>query len=161
MSPTGGFDESARFAVPPALSERLKRTARAEPTAVTELRRELVEYTRTIGASDTARDAVALAVSEAVTNVVVHAYVGREPGLILVEAWDDGDGHLLVQVCDEGRGMMPRTDSPGLGVGMPLMAEMADDVHVASRGDVPGTKVSLRFSLDGSGVSLPAEAAGS
>jgi hypothetical protein len=37
------------------------------------------------------------------------------------------------------------------------MAKMADDVRVSDRPQTPGTMVSLRFSLDGSGASLPAE----
>ncbi|MGH2882919.1 MAG: ATP-binding protein [Solirubrobacteraceae bacterium] len=137
--------------------ERLKRSAPARPQAVGELRREIARYAEHIGASSTARDAMALAVSEALTNVVVHAYADQEPGPMLLEAWDDGEGHLLVLICDEGKGMVPRTDSPGMGVGMPLIAQMADDVHVASRGKLGGTKVAMRFSLDGSGVNLPAE----
>jgi anti-sigma regulatory factor (Ser/Thr protein kinase) len=53
--------------------------------------------------------------------------------------------------------MVPRADSPGLGLGIPLMAQMADDLHVANRGDLPGTMVSLRFTLDGSGANIRAD----
>jgi serine/threonine-protein kinase RsbW len=135
--------------------ERLERTALARPQTIGELRRELAGYAEEAGASDAAREAVALAVSEALTNAVVHAYRDREPGPIIVEAWTDGDGHLLVVVCDEGSGMVPRTDSAGLGVGLSVMAQMADDVRVATLQDTSGTRVSLRFSLDGSAVTLP------
>jgi serine/threonine-protein kinase RsbW/stage II sporulation protein AB (anti-sigma F factor) len=137
--------------------ERLQTTALAQPQAVGELRHELANYATSLGACELARDAIALAVTEAATNVVVHAYVGQEPGPIMVDAWGDGDGHLLVLISDTGTGMLPRPDSPGLGLGMPLMALMADDVHVASRGELAGTMVSLRFSLDGSGASVPAD----
>jgi serine/threonine-protein kinase RsbW/stage II sporulation protein AB (anti-sigma F factor) len=143
----------------PVAGERLRRTALARPQAVGELRREVAAYAKELGASNTAREAVALAVSEALTNAVVHAYLGQEPGPIAVEAWYDGEGQLLVLVSDEGKGMLARTDSPGLGVGMPLIAQMADDVHVASRDEPGGTLVSMRFSLDGSGVSLPGDPA--
>jgi serine/threonine-protein kinase RsbW/stage II sporulation protein AB (anti-sigma F factor) len=95
-------------------------------------------------------DAVKLAVSEALTNVVVHAYVDHGPGPMIVEASIDGHGHLVVLVCDEGVGMVPRTDSPGMGVGISLMAQMADDVSVANRHDAPGAIVSLCFALDDS-----------
>jgi anti-sigma regulatory factor (Ser/Thr protein kinase) len=97
--------------------ERLTICVPARPEAVGQLRRRVVAHAETVGASGAARDAVALAVSEALTNVVVHAYAADEPGNIIVEAWPDQDGHFLVMVCDEGRGMLPRTDSPGLGWG--------------------------------------------
>jgi hypothetical protein len=64
-------------------------------------------------------------VSEALTNVVVHAYPGREPGDMMVEAWRDAM-HLIVRVTDNGHGLF-RTDSPGLGLGFGLMASMADE----------------------------------
>jgi serine/threonine-protein kinase RsbW/stage II sporulation protein AB (anti-sigma F factor) len=136
--------------------ERVCTTAVARPEAVGELRREMAQYAEQAGASQVACEAVALAVSEAVTNVVMHAYVGRAPGVVVAEAWTDSNGHLLLTVCDEGWGMVPRADSPGLGLGIPLMAQMADDLHVANRGDLPGTMVSLRFTLDGSGANIRA-----
>jgi len=127
--------------------ERLERHALADPQAVGELRREVAAYATQLGAGDAVREAVMLAVSEALTNVVVHAYVDRDPGPMIVEAWPDEDGHLRVLICDEGRGMVPRTDSPGLGVGLTIMAQTADEVRVANRHDAPGGIVSLRFSL--------------
>ncbi len=135
----------------------MKATAPARADAVGQLRREVKSFAQRIGACDTALEAVTLAVSEALTNVAVHAYADDEPGPMMLEAWSDGDGHLLVLVSDEGRGAVPRADSPGLGVGIPLMVAMADDVHVASRDELAGTVVSLRFSLDGSGVRLAEE----
>ena len=77
----------------PVAGERLQTTALAQPQAVGELRRELANYATSVGASELARDAIAVAVSEAVTNIVVHAYPGRDPGPIMVEAWGDGEGH--------------------------------------------------------------------
>jgi anti-sigma regulatory factor (Ser/Thr protein kinase) len=127
--------------------ERLERHALADPQVVGELRREVGAYATQLGAGDAVRAAVMLAVSEALTNVVVHAYVDRDPGPMIVEAWPDEEGHLRVLICDEGRGMVPRTDSPGLGVGLSLMAQTADEVRVADRHDSPGGIVSLRFSL--------------
>ena len=115
-----------------------------------ELRREIVAFAADHGACRSARDAVALAVSEAVTNAVLHGYAGRDAGHVLAEARCDGDGHLIVVVCDDGHGMIPRTDSPGLGLGMSLMAQMADDFRICDRPDAGGTRVALRFALDGS-----------
>jgi anti-sigma regulatory factor (Ser/Thr protein kinase) len=110
-------------------------------------RREVAAYAREHGASDP--DGVALAVSEAVTNAVVHAYVdAAEPGDVEVTAEvHDGNG-LEIQVCDDGRGMMPRLDSPGLGVGLPIVAKIAQRFKVEAR-PTGGTAVRMFFAVDG------------
>lgn len=92
--------------------------------------------------------AVALCVSEAVTNAVVHGYRAHAAGdadadaAIDVHAWEQ-DGGLCVVVRDYGMGLAPRDDSPGLGLGMPLMSAMADRFAFAA--DAPGTRVELWF----------------
>lgn len=132
----------------------LKLSVPAAAPSVGQLRREATEYARQMGAVPAACDAVALAVSEAVANVVVHAYADARQGEVILEAKPDDSEHLLVLVCDAGRGMRPRTDSPGLGLGLSLMAQMADDFKVTDRPTDPGTMVAMRFSLDGSGSAL-------
>lgn len=57
--------------------ERFTTTALARAAAVGELRREVESFAQRVGACDIALEGVALAVSEALTNVVVHAYAGR------------------------------------------------------------------------------------
>lgn len=108
------------------LAERLERRVFADARSVPALRSAVAEFAAGAGATGTARDAVALAVSEAVTNVVVHAYVGVPRGEIMVDAWVGADERLLVEVFDEGIGMRPRTDGPGLGLGLTLIAQMAN-----------------------------------
>lgn len=122
--------------------------AHANALVVAGARSGAVAYAQSVGADSDVCEAVRLAVSEAVTNVVMHAYQGMEQGDVLVEAWTTADGQLCVRVLDEGRGLIPRTDSPGLGIGFGLMAQMADDFRVSNRGE-PGTVVSLRFVLAG------------
>lgn len=117
------------------------------PTVVRTLRSELVDYARLLGASEQTCDAIALAVSEALTNVVRHAYIGQEPGPIIVDARLERRGQLLVRVSDEGGGPTPRADSPGLGLGLGVMARTADDFSISNRQDTRGTVVTLRFSL--------------
>ena len=129
---------------------RLKRPATRDAPEV--FRQEIVRFASGAGASDVAVSAVKLAISETVTNAVVHAFVGRDPGAVCVEARVVEDG-LIVIVCDDGSGMSPRPDSPGLGLGLPLIANVADDVRVGDCGG-RGTRVSMRFSLDGSGSAL-------
>ena len=92
---------------------------------------------------------VKLAVSEACTNVIVHAYVGGDPGLMGFELTTFAD-HLEIVVRDQGRGMAPRPDSPGLGVGLPLIASLTASLELTAPAE-GGTEVRMRFALDGPG----------
>ena len=87
---------------------------------------------------------IALCVSEAVTNVVMHAYRGGRGGPAILEAWHDGTG-LTIAVRDHGLGLAPRLDSPGLGMGLALIAQSADESDVRSRPQ-GGTEVRMTFS---------------
>ena len=49
-----------------------------------------------------------------------------------VRAWPE-EANLAVEVLDEGHGLIPRTDSPGLGLGLGVMAQLADDFRIANR----------------------------
>ncbi len=72
-----------------------------------------------------------LAVSEACTNVVVHAYDGGGTGVMQVEARIQAP-LLHVTVRDHGRGVAPRPDSPGLRVGLPMMAALTESLELAN-----------------------------
>jgi anti-sigma regulatory factor (Ser/Thr protein kinase) len=90
--------------------------------------------------------AVAQCVSEAVTNVVVHAYRDADqPGHVEIEA-SKPDGYLCVYVRDRGQGMTPRLDSPGLGLGLPVIADCATSIEVR-RPPAGGTELVMRFDL--------------
>jgi serine/threonine-protein kinase RsbW len=88
---------------------------------------------------------VLLAVSEVVTNCVVHAYRDQPAGRVAMEAERSGD-ELVLSVSDRGRGMAPRTDSPGLGLGLPLVGRIARRVDISAPAG-GGTLVSMYFSL--------------
>ena len=91
------------------------------------------------------REAARLAVSEAVSNVVVHSYRDLGPGAFTISVeWNGGE--LKVTVRDHGCGMMPRMDSPGAGLGLPLIASLSETMTVT---EPPGggTEVSMTFPL--------------
>ena len=85
---------------------------------------------------------IAIAVSEALTNVVVHAYRDTGHGPMRISATMLADV-LLVVVSDDGQGMTPRYDSPGMGMGMLLIDQLAGEVVVNS--DPGGTRLEMRF----------------
>jgi serine/threonine-protein kinase RsbW len=90
---------------------------------------------------------VRLAVTEACSNVVVHAYADGAPGPLEVLATLD-DGTLTVVVRDEGPGIAPHPDSPGLGLGLPLIASLAESVQLG-RDEQERTEVCMTFLLSG------------
>ncbi len=90
---------------------------------------------------------IKLAVTEACTNVVVHAYPDRDDGPLGVQATLD-ERTLTIVVTDEGRGVLPRADSPGLGLGLPLIATLAESLELGT-GDNHQTEVRMTFDLDG------------
>jgi|SRR5215207_5273780 len=68
-----------------------------------------------------------LAVSEAIANAVVHAFrEQQEPGTVRVVVNIAGNGHVEVVVSDGRSGMAPRADSPGVGLGLPLIRRITD-----------------------------------
>jgi len=125
----------------------LVRRFTALPEQVAGIRHEVRDYATEQGAADP--NAVALAVTEAITNAIVHAYVDApEPGEIevVVQPLPEEDG-IEILVCDDGRGMMPRTDSPGLGLGLPLAATLAERFEVQARAG-GGTRVLMAFATE-------------
>jgi len=86
-----------------------------------------------------------MAVSEACTNVVVHAY-DDSVGLLEVDIRAEEDG-LTIVVRDHGSGIQPRPtrrDVPALGLGLPLIAALSDSFEL--RGSVgDGTEVRMTF----------------
>jgi anti-sigma regulatory factor (Ser/Thr protein kinase) len=119
----------------------------ATPEAVGHVRRLLVERAAHLGAGQDLIDRLALAVTEALSNVVLHAYRGTPAGGAVRVAMERREARLHVAVHDEGVGLVPRTDSPGLGLGLGLMAQSADAFDVRTRPAGRGVEVRLEFSL--------------
>src|SRR5215204_3852574 len=105
----------------------------SHPLSVTETRRRVGEYAEAAGAN---RRDVELAVAEAVSNAVVHAFVGRDNGVITVRAELDGPNELLVEVGDNGSGITTPARSPQAGFGLPIIGAVTDsvEIHTGDRG---------------------------
>src|SRR3954452_19545765 len=118
----------------------------ALPHTVGLAREAASDYARRQEACASAIKAIALAVSEAVTNVVLHAYRDREPGQVWLELSRPCPDAIEVVVADEGSGMAPRSDSPGLGLGLPLIGRLSDAVGLRAAVN-GGTVLTMRFSV--------------
>jgi serine/threonine-protein kinase RsbW len=87
-----------------------------------------------------------MAVSEACTNVVVHAYEDSD-GLLEVDMMA-GEAGLTIRVRDYGSGIQPQVhrsrEVPALGLGLPLIAALSDAFEL--HGSVgQGTEVRMTF----------------
>jgi serine/threonine-protein kinase RsbW len=123
--------------------ERFEQRWDASPAAVAQIRHAVVDFAREVGLTDGLCGDIALAVTEAATNAVVHAYAGAPGGTLTVRAERQGDG-LHVCIRDDGAGVRPRPDSPGLGLGLPLIAQLTAqlELHAPEQG---GTEVQMTF----------------
>lgn len=91
---------------------------------------------------------IRLAVTEACTNCVLHAYEADDAAssTFALEARVEDDA-LLVVVRDAGTGMArARSCTKGLGLGLSLMRRAASSVDITSRPG-GGTRVAMRFAL--------------
>ena len=155
ISPLGSSTRSApaatMLAAAPHVAQR-EWTYPAQPDAPSRARGDVSALAAAHGADKETISRVALAITEAVTNAVMHAYRDeKEAGTVKVEAEFADDTHLEVLICDYGSGLVPRADSPGLGMGLPLIAASADDCEIRTHSG-GGTEVSLRFKLGESPV---------
>jgi anti-sigma regulatory factor (Ser/Thr protein kinase) len=83
-----------------------------------------------------------LAVSEALTNVVLHAY-RDDPGPMSVEVESD-DEAVRVTVADDGCGIAAQNTQRGPGMGLGILASVADFCEIRSRRGA-GVEVMLGF----------------
>jgi len=129
-----------------------QRTVIADPVAPSIVRHELRAWLNELGWPRDEADCMLLAVTEAVTNAVEHAY--REPapkGVITVCATEvnhPNDGrHLLVNVSDHGRWRPTPVESENRRRGIPLMRALTSSL-VIDRSPV-GTRVTMTSSSVG------------
>jgi serine/threonine-protein kinase RsbW len=97
-------------------------------------------------------------VTEACTNVVIHAYRGDDGrGPLEVHAWPNGEC-LVVTVRDYGDGIRPLADveNRSLRLGLPLIAALTESFEI-SGGPGHGTEVTMRVLLSSNGLERPVE----
>lgn len=125
-------------------NNRLAMSVPSTPEAVAEIRSAVCRFAQSRGFHDEKVEAIKLAVSEAVTNAVLHGY-SDHPGQVTVVAELEDGGALQVVIADKGRGMLPHRGSDGLGLGVPIMTTLADHVDVTSPSNQGGTEVHMHF----------------
>jgi serine/threonine-protein kinase RsbW/stage II sporulation protein AB (anti-sigma F factor) len=116
----------------------------AEPESIPLARQMVRGIVDHLGWGEESRTDISIAVTEACTNSVLHAYPDGD-GEYEVHAWAD-PGRLVVAVRDRGRGILPSVTSPaaGRGRGLPLIRGIGDEVAFWQDGGV--TEVRMTFS---------------
>jgi anti-sigma regulatory factor (Ser/Thr protein kinase) len=91
---------------------------------------------------------ISIAVTEACTNAVLHAHPGNGDTTYEFSVWAERE-RLSVAVRDSGIGINPRmpSASPGLGLGLPLMLAIGDEISFRTDDDRGGTEVRMSFEL--------------
>jgi anti-sigma regulatory factor (Ser/Thr protein kinase) len=94
---------------------------------------------------------VKTALTEACMNAVVHAYPEEAEGEFKVSVLLEPN-RVTIEVRDWGVGIQPRplASSPGLRIGLPLIAALSDDFEIRS-GSENGTSVKICFDLEQDG----------
>ncbi|MEA2312191.1 MAG: hypothetical protein QOE28_2159 [Solirubrobacteraceae bacterium] len=116
----------------------------AEAASIGEARRRVSAFAAEHGGELDVLGRIRIAISEAVTNAVVHGNAGARRGVISVMA-DFEEGDLEVVVTDDGRGLGARV-MPGAGLGLGLVEASADRLRVRDRAP-HGVEVWMRFAL--------------
>jgi anti-sigma regulatory factor (Ser/Thr protein kinase) len=120
----------------------------AQPDQVPVARRAIAEFCERCGLPAPLIDDVKLVVTEACTNVVLHAYEGAAAPAPTFEVQAQLDeGQLLVSVTDEGRGIGAPSSNRGLGLGLRLALQLAGGVQTRDAADGHGTRLMMRFAV--------------
>jgi anti-sigma regulatory factor (Ser/Thr protein kinase) len=142
LAPVDGFDDDVAIVVcrPPVATLRIDEPAVPEQLAA--LRRQLSAWLRAVGVADDLAADVLLAVGEACSNSIEHAYRDRRPGIMRVEAEVELD-RIRVRVVDFGSWRTPTATLITRGRGLPLMRAVSDVLDVGSTTE--GTTVAMNF----------------
>jgi anti-sigma regulatory factor (Ser/Thr protein kinase) len=122
-------------------------SAPALEESVGQLRQAVSDFAYEHGVTEPRLSDIRLAVSEAVTNAVIHAFRGHEHGTVIASVSMSDPEWFEVRVTDDGSGMAPRDDSPGMGLGLPLIRHLTDQFQHRPPADSGGTELRMRFRL--------------
>jgi PAS domain S-box-containing protein len=142
LAPDGGYDDDVAIVLYRHPGSALLIENEAIATRLTDVRHRLAEWLRSEGVPDSLAADIVLVVNEACSNSVEHAYRGREPGTMRIEATID-ERHLTVRVADSGSWKTPPADPGTRGRGLLLMRALSDRVELD--GTAEGTTVGMRF----------------
>jgi serine/threonine-protein kinase RsbW len=111
-----------------------------------EIRAAVRGYADAAGAAPDVVAAAALAVNEAATNAIVHGYDGGSPDQTIHVGAERNGTWVRFVVADRGSGLRPRRNSPGVGLGLAMIAQCADELELHENPD-NGLELRMAFRL--------------
>ncbi len=156
LTRTGYADDVTALAAQrlPAPVSTLDRELPSDPDDLPALRQALDEWFDELDPLASDRDALALAVWEAITNAVEHAYPPEMPGTVRLHGDLGSDGYVTFRISDHGSWRIPDPAAVHRGRGLLLAEQLTDRLRVdhpeadGSRADgAGGTTVTLRHRL--------------
>jgi anti-sigma regulatory factor (Ser/Thr protein kinase) len=122
----------------------------SEPLELSRIRAAVREWLVSRGLDEPVIDDVVIAIGEAASNVVRHAYGDRSSGDMRVQL-AIVDGSVDVTVSDQGSWRVPEPAHKGMGLG--IIESIADGVDLTQGPD--GTTLRFRIALDPSLTARP------
>jgi serine/threonine-protein kinase RsbW len=120
-------DVDERVGHVPALDSDFRLTLPARPENIAVVRHVIGAFGEAVSLPESTVHDMRLAVTEACTNVVRHAY--EKDGHIEIVIRPEGHA-VNVIVSDDGRGLGPSPDVAGPGLGLSLIAALADKLEI-------------------------------
>ncbi|MGV0835975.1 SpoIIE family protein phosphatase [Mycolicibacterium thermoresistibile] len=146
MAPPAGYDDDVAIVVYRHSFAPLRIEVPATPDRLSEVRARLTGWLDAAGVPELLSSDIVLAVNEACTNSVEHAYRDTEPGRMQVHADLRGE-RIDLRIVDYGTWKMPDANPRIRGRGLPMMRAISADVQVDPTRT--GTTVELTFMLSG------------
>ncbi len=118
---------------------------RAHPRQLARIRAEVRRWLTAVTLPDDGKQDIVLAVSEAASNAVEHAYTPTaSDGTVELTFWVEPEA-VCIEIVDHGLWKRPSTCSTGRGRGLPIIQNLVECVLI--RYDRRGTRVLLRQPL--------------
>jgi anti-sigma regulatory factor (Ser/Thr protein kinase) len=134
-------------------SEFAHRSWPADPRQLSAIREDVRGWLGPLDLTENARQDLVLAVSEAASNVLTHAYQSAsEQDTLQMTYWIDG-GRVWLEVVDRGAWKTPTASAYGHGLGIPIMQRLVDSVMIQY--GARGTSVLMSHPLPGDARELP------
>jgi anti-sigma regulatory factor (Ser/Thr protein kinase) len=132
------------YAVKAPAPTSLELSGQALPDLIPTFRHRACDFAAANSAAPKAVEAIALAVTEAVTNVLKHAYEPGASDRAICLRGSVADDLLEITVSDRGLGFR-ESAHPGLGVGLSIIASMSAELDIDQ--GPQGTELRMRFPL--------------
>ena len=116
----------------------------AAPEKLSHIRHRLLAWLEPLGVPGAVVADIVLAVNEACTNSVEHAYRDSGTGTIEVEASVKGD-NIVVCISDQGAWRIPSSEPSTRGRGLPIMEATSDHVELSRTNSGTTVRITVRM----------------